>query len=183
MKIVEDTPTRLVLAGVPGSFRWMLFATVLGGALTAAVVASIVWQLGEGWSFTLIFMGVGLLIAQGIFWMGAVTLAVGRERLELDLTTQRGVYSVRSPIVETGNKPFSFDFVNIHSVTLERVAERRPASEDRAEHKAKIVRCRLRTTKPRRAVVLDETENGSEARVRALAERVATFLDLELTET
>lgn len=180
MKIVEDTPTRLVLAGVPGSFRWMLFCTVLGVVLTAAVVTAIVWQVRQGWSFNLLFMGLGLLIAQGVFWMGAVTLALGRERLELDLTAQRGVYSVRSPIVETGNKPFSFDLAAVDSVTLERVSERRPGDGDRAEHEAKIVRCRLRTAKPRRAVVLDETENGNELRVRALAERVAAFLGLEL---
>ncbi|GJM19961.1 MAG: hypothetical protein DHS20C14_21740 [Phycisphaeraceae bacterium] len=183
MKIREQTPTRLVLSGIPGGWRWMLFAAVLGLVLTAAVVAAGVYEINRQSYWSLIWIALGLLIAQGIFWVGAVTLAVGRERLELDLTSGRGRYGVKSPIVETGSKPFSFDLALVHSISLERFGERRPGGPDSMERNAKVARARLRTAKPRRAVKLDETENGRDARVCAIAEAVAEFLGLEVVET
>lgn len=177
MKIKEQTPTRLVLAGVPGGLVWMVFATVFGLAITAVCVVIAVGKLKGGWSFDLIGLGVGVLIGQAFLWMGAVTLAVGRQRLVLDLEARQGRYFVRSPIVDTGNKTFEFDLADVAGVVIARRTERSPT---RGTMDAEVVSAELRVRTPRKKVVLAETQNGREARVRAVAEAVAGFLALEV---
>ena len=58
----------------------------------------------------------------------------------------------------------------------------RPHNDDHGSFLAKVCRARLRVLKPRRAIVLDETENGQERRVQTVAEAVAGWLELEVTK-
>ncbi len=186
MKIQSHTPERLVLTGVPGGAGWMVFATILGAALVG-IIGTVAYKMyaanGIGWPH--LAMGIGVLIGGAIFGMGIVTLAVGRLRLELDLVTGKGSYRVTSPIVEAG-KPCEFDLAHVSAVSLERLDESRPhgrAGPDVGKGTASIFRARLRLNKPRRAIVLDETENGQDGRVERLAATVAAFLGLEVTRS
>ena len=86
----------------------------------------------------------------------------------------------RSPIVDVG-KPCQFRLEDIDSVTIERREESRPRNDEHGNFPAKVCRARLRVRKPRRAIVLDETENGRERRVQKTAEAVAAWLDMEIT--
>ena len=79
-------------------------------------------------------------------------------------------------------KPCSFRLEEIDSVAIERHEESRPHNDDHGSFPAKVCRARLRVRKPRRAIVLDETENGQERRVQAVAEAVAGWLELEVTK-
>ncbi len=182
MKIKTQTGDRLILAGVPGGVGWMVFATVLGAAFLG-ILGTVSYRMYAASGFVLphIAMAVGILIGAAIFAMGVVTLAIGRLRLELDLVTQRGSYRVTSPIVDAG-KPCEFDLAHVHSVSLERFEESRPSGET-GSRTAQVVRARLRVNKPRRAIVLDETENGQDERVERVATTVAEFLGLEVTRT
>jgi len=184
MRIVENTAERLVLKGTPGSALWMAFATLLGLALMTAT-AGFAWITYEETDdvLPLIPLGIGFLMGGAFFAIGVVTLAVGRMRLVLDRFRGEGVYDVYSPIIEVG-KPCQFRLVHVHSVTIERTEEARPAADvDDIRFDAQVCRARLRLRKPRRAIVLDETENGQERRVRAVAEGVAGWLGIEITET
>lgn len=182
MKIKRQTGNRLVLAGVPGGFGWMVFATLLGAAFIG-ILGTVAFRLyaANGLVWPHLAMALGMLIGGGIFAMGAVTLAVGRLRLELDLVTKKGSYHVRSPIVEAG-KPCAFDLAHVHSVTLERFEESRPSGQP-GTSTATVLRSRLRVTKPRRAIVLAETQNGQDERVERVAAEVAGFLDVEITRS
>ncbi len=183
MKIESQTGERLVLSGVPGGRGWMIFATVLGVVLTAAVVAAAIYEFKKsGLNTNHLWIGLGAFIAQAIFWTGAVTLAVGRERLELDRVTNQGAYTVRSPIVET-ERPCSFSLDRIAAVVVEYRTESRPHRTDgRASFDAQVVTAKLRITKPRRAIVLDETQNNGAERGRAMADSVAGFLGIQVRD-
>lgn len=120
-------------------------------------------------------LGVGVMFGQGLFWMGAVTLAVGRQRLVLNLETGSGTYSVRSPLVEAG-KPFSFQLSRVRGVVLKSTTEERPKQGVGGSFDAQIAQTELQITRPRWSIVLDETENEQAARVRRVAFEVAGFL-------
>lgn len=181
MRIVENNAERLVLKGVPGSLRWMLFAALLGLGLMAST-GWFAWVLVEetGGYLQAIPLGIGFLLGSVFFLMGVVTLALGRMQLVLDRESDQGSYKVCSPVVDVG-KPCSFRLGAIDSVTVERQEEDRPHIADRGNFPAKVCRVRLRIRSPRRAIVLDETENGRDRRVEAIAEEVATWLGLEVT--
>ncbi|MEQ8768995.1 MAG: hypothetical protein RIB60_00645 [Phycisphaerales bacterium] len=186
MKIKQQTGDRLVLAGVPGSVAWMIFATILGAALLG-ILGTVAYQMfvANGFVAPHIALAVGIVIGGVIFVMGVVTLAVGRLRLELDLVTQKGSYKVTSPIVDAG-KPCEFELKHVNSVSLERFVESRShgaSGPETGTGTAQIVRARLRVSKPRRAIVLDETENGQDERVERVATTVAEFLGLDVTKT
>lgn len=181
MRIVENTSERLVLKGTPGSARWMAFATIL----------AVVFMAGSGWFawvcvsemdsyLPLIPLGIGFLMGGALFLMGLLTLVVGRMQLVFNRITGDGQYEVHSPIVDVG-KPCSFRLDDIDSVTLERHEEQRPYNDHRGSFPAKVCRARLRIRRPRRAIVLDVTENGQDHRVTSVAEQVAGWLDLEVT--
>ncbi|WP_145285856.1 hypothetical protein [Pirellulimonas nuda] len=178
MRIVENTTERLVLKGTPGG----ALATLLGAAVVAAT-GWFAWVcVGEaGGYLQLIPLGFGSLMGVALFSVGLLTLAAGRVRLVLDRRTGDASYDVYSPVIDVG-KPCSFRLEEIHSVAIERHEEARPHHDDHGAFPAKVCRARLRLRKPRRAIVLDETENGQERRVRAVAETVAGWLELEVTE-
>lgn len=81
----------LVLAGIPGGAGWMVFAAVLGAAFSTAF-GVIAWRKlrQEGVSFDAVGCVAGAGLGQVFFWVGVVTLAVGRERLDLDKSVPPG---------------------------------------------------------------------------------------------
>ena len=182
MRIVENTPERLVLKGTPGSVLWMVFATLLGVAVMTACgwFAWVTMREAVG-HLQLIPLAIGCLLGAACFLIGLVTLAIGRMRLVLDRVTGNGSYEVYSPVVDVG-KPCSFRLEEIDSVAIERQEEARPHNDNVGSFPAKVCRARLLIRRPRRAVVLDETENGQERRVQAVAEAVAAWLALEVTK-
>ncbi len=181
MRIVENTTGRLVLKGTPGSFLWMVFATLLGVVVMAACGWFAWVSVGEsGGYLKLVPLGIGFLMGLAFLLIGLVTLAVGRMRLVLNRVSGEGEYDVYSPVIDVG-KPCSFRLEDIDSVAIERHEEDRPNSDQRGSFPAKVCRARLRLRKPRRAIVLDETENGQERRVQGVAEKVGEWLDLEVS--
>lgn len=182
MRIVENNSERLVLKGTPGSIRWMVFAVLLGLALMSATgwfIRALIDESGIG--APLLPLGIGFALGAAFFLIGAATLCVGHMRLVFDRTTGTGNYEVRSPIIDVG-KPCSFRLEHIDSVTVERSAEARPRDVDHSGFPAKVCRARLRLRKPRRALVLDETENGRAHRVQAVADAVAAWLETDVTQ-
>lgn len=186
MRIVEREPARLVLAGVPGGWQWMVVLTVAGLAATVGCGLFIARLLTAGQFWPLVPAGVGLLLGQVFFWSGAVTLAVGRERLELDRTTGRGRYLVRSPIIETGCVNCEFDLNDVDGVEVGTQIEVSPTGGVSGHHgprRYEVCRARLRIREPRCAVPLIERPDSARSEVWRVAEAVAAFTGLDLIDT
>jgi len=185
VKVSFQSKERLKLEGIPGGLSWLLFASALGLLITV-VSGTLALQhfREEGIGVGVIMCGLGAALGQVFFWTGALTIAIGRESLELDKAASgRGKYRSRSPVV-TRPKPFDFDLMDIQSVTLERFSERHRGGNGRGgSSQVEIYRCRLLVRNPRRAVTLDETSNQQDERVKALAKRVADFLGIPVEET
>ncbi len=167
----------MVLAGIPGRAVWMVFCAGVG-LLISGVCGAFSWMIyheGGGLGFAHLPLGFGFLMGQAFLWIGLVTLAVGRMVLVLDTSTGTGEYRVRSPIIEAG-KPCRFRLEDIDSIALETHVEDRTRGPDRAAGPVTVHRLRLRLNHPRRAIVLDETQNGRVERLEILGGRVAGFL-------
>ena len=181
MRIIENNSARLVLKGTPGTVRWMLFASAFGLAamtMTAWFAWISIRELQSYWQ--LIPLGLGFLMGCAFFLIGLISLAFGRMKLELDRVRGTGSYDVYSPIIEVG-KPCTFRLEDIDSVTVERRMEARHSSEGRGSLPAQVCEARLRIRKPRRAIVLDETQNGQDRRVQAVADTIGEWLGLEVS--
>lgn len=182
MRLRSNDGKILTLTGIPGGLRWMLFATVVGAAIVTVAGAFIRMQwTSSGWSFSFIPLGLGVLLGLAFLAIGALQL-LARERLTLDRQIGRGDYRSNSPVVETP-KPFDFRLEDVAEVRLIHRSEwRRGSSHEQTGHQAEIWRAELRIRTPRRTVVLDESQNGREQRVRPIAQTVADFLALDLAE-
>ncbi|MCH1498163.1 MAG: hypothetical protein L7U83_03750 [Akkermansiaceae bacterium] len=176
MKIQHQSKTKLILGGVAGTLRWMIALALIGGGIVAAFVSFgwILWK-EEGAGISLFPIGIGTLVGLALFGMGVAQL-FSRERLVLDWSTGWGAYESNSPLVTT-EKPFKFKIGNVSSVviTIETV-ETSVAVDVPVVSEVKICKAVMRVNKPRRAVILDETQNGRTQRVSAVAEKVAGFL-------
>lgn len=176
MKIQQQSETRIVLGGVAGTLRWMMALALIGSGIVAAC-CSFGWTLWneEGAGMFLLPIGTGILIGLALFAVGVVQL-FAREKLVLDRSTGRGAYESNSPIVTTG-KPFKFKLENVDSVVItEETIETHMAAGEPGMSESKVCKATLRVTKPRRAVTLDETQNGRIQRVTSIAEQVSKFL-------
>lgn len=154
----------------------MIALVLIGGGMIAAFVSFgwILWK-EEGAGMSLLPIGIGTLIGLALFGVGVVQL-FSRERLVLDRSTGRGTYESNSPLVTT-EKPFKFKIENVNSVviTIETV-ETNVSVDVPGVSEVKVCKAVMRVNKPRRAVTLDETQNGRTQRVSAVAEQVAGFL-------
>lgn len=161
----------------------MLFAAALGAGITSFCIYLIWLQwTNDGFSFSFIPLGAGILFGLLFLALGVAQLRA-RERLTLDRQIGRGSYTSNSPMVVTA-KPFEFDLDNIAEIRLTHRVEYREAGgpDNHAPNRAEIWRLELSTTKPRRTVLIDESQNGREQRVRSIAEQLGEFLDVELIE-
>lgn len=187
MKIRARTDTRLVLADIPGGAGGMVFSLLLGLLFTVAFTA-LAWREHQtgGFGWEMVMDGLGALFGQFFFWLGAVTLALGREALELDKSPpagrRGGRYVSRSPIVQAP-RPFEFELADVHAVSLERLTEHHPGGgRHGGRSEVDVCRARLLIERPRRAVTLDETSNHQDTRVLAVGRAVAEFLGVPLEE-
>jgi hypothetical protein len=182
MQVKFESDSKVILGGVAGTLRWMIALIVIGGGVTVASVAfaRALWR-EEGAGMYLLPLGVGVLIGVALLVVGAVQL-FARERLVLDRVAGMGAYESNSPIVTT-EKPFKFKFENVSAVviTTETVDPNHP-SADPGIIEAKICKAILRVNRPRRAVTLDEPQNGRVGRVTAIADQVAEFLGIDVGE-
>lgn len=187
MKLRFQTTTHLLLTGVPGSIGWMLFALLLG-LLFSGVFGVLAWRhfQAEGYSYNGVMCSLGAALGQLFFWTGLVTLAVGRETLELNKSAAPGscggCYRSRSPIVRVP-KSFDFDLSAIEAVSIERFTERHPGGRRDGGSEMDVCRARLLINKPRRAITLNEPSNYRDARVTAIGQTVAAFLEVSLKES
>jgi hypothetical protein len=120
-----DGTARMMLAGIPGSAGWMVFAMLLGLLFTEAFSA-LTWHnfKKHGLGRAVVSCAVGTGLGQLCFWTGILTPAVGRESLELNKSDKPGGrYRSRSPIV-TVQKPFDFGLADVQAVSIERFTER-----------------------------------------------------------
>jgi|TARA_B110000914_G_scaffold219960_1_gene229321 hypothetical protein len=176
MKIQHQTKTKLELGGVAGTLRWMVALLLIGGAImtSCGIFALKLWQ-EEGPVMFLVPVGSGVLIGLALFGVGLVQLFAS-ERLILDRSAGRGSYESNSPIVTT-EKPFKFKLTSINSIVITQETVEAPvALTQSGMSESTVCKAVLRVTKPRRAVTLDETQNGRVERVTKIAEQVADFL-------
>ncbi|QDT67777.1 hypothetical protein MalM25_06810 [Planctomycetes bacterium MalM25] len=179
MRVTHNTADRLVLQGTPGGMHWMFFM-LLFGVTAMAMCAWFAYTVAveTGNYVPILPLAIGFLFGLVFAWMGATTLIVGRLKLTLDRLHEHGEYEVNSPIIEAG-KPCRFHFKAIDSLVIESTFEARHKTNDTANFDARVSRLRLRLTKPRRAITLDETQNGQEQRLEKLGAEVAEWLGFE----
>jgi len=196
LRIVERTPQRLRLRGIPGGAIWMTFALCLGLAVMA-MTSTFAWaSITVSKSYwPLLPLALGFILGMVFTSIGFLTLAFGRVSLTLDRVTGLGHYQVRSPVIEVG-KPCQFELSQILSVTLQRsigesaVEDTEHAGSDlpqtnsvRPTRKpAQFCKAILRITPRRRKIMLDETQNSREQRVANVAQTVADWLQMPLEE-
>lgn len=176
MKIQYQSESKLIIGGVAGTLRWMIALIMIGVgiAMACGAFAWMTWK-AEGPGMYLLPLGIGGLIGLAMFGVGVVQL-FARERLVLDRATGRGTYESSSPIVTTG-KPFKFKLADVDSVVMTtETIDTNVTAGSPGIGETKVCKAVLRVTKPRRAVTLDETQNGRTERVTAMAGRVAGFL-------
>jgi len=180
MKVRHQTKTKLILSGVPGTLRWMVFAIAVGLAVTG-FTAFLLWIQWEenGPGLFILPLSVGMLVGTAFVIIGVLQL-FARERLILDKQTGKGQYESNSPVITT-EKTFEFRLEDVHSVVVSTQTIEHPVSvNEPGWSEAKECKASLRVVRPRRSVTLDETQNGRVKRVIRIAEEVAGFLSTEV---
>ena len=117
----------------------------------------------------------------GFLWIGVMQLK-SSEQLILDKNNQTGVYVSTSPIVVT-EKSCRFQWKDIESIEITR-QEASTVGNPSTGHQpepSQLSMAVLKTKRPRRSIILDETQNGNLDRVKSIADATAAFLELELT--
>ena len=135
------------------------------------------WRMwkDQGPGMYLLPVGIGALIGLALFGVGLIQL-FARERLVLDRSKAEGLYESNSPIVTTG-KSFKFKLSDVDSVVLStETIDTHVSAGGPGMGETNVCQALLRVTQPRRAVTLDETQNGRTERVTAIAGQVARFL-------
>lgn len=173
----------MLLSGSTIGVGWSAFSLLLGSAF--AVIASLLaraeyrqanWIGAVGLAFGavlgLLFIGVGI-------W-GLTT----RETLSLDKSSQRGLYRVVNQLGLPTARPLEFGLELCDHVELGRRTESRPGNKGGPRQQVEVFSADLRILAGKghgkRTVKLDQTENGREERVAAVAQEVSTFLGIEL---
>ncbi len=174
MRVIERHATRLVLGGIPHGAGWptlgvamgILFASVFG-TLCARHLGQSQWYAA---SMTALGTGLGVL-----FLVVCADILLQRERLELDRTLQRGAYRLSS-LIRGEIKSFEFPLERVAGVSLERFMQ---STGGKSGFPVRALRARLLLDKPRRAILLDETQNQKNARIESIAGLTAEFLGVE----
>lgn len=168
------------LRGVPHGLHWMIFSTLLGAALSAFCIFLMSRIAEDGSVGALIPMGFGALF--GIFFLFfGIDGMMRRESLVIDLDLGSAIYRKWSFLFGEKERT-EFQIPDVAEVFLEHRKEQR----DTTEHQmivAKIWEAKLRIRRPRKSILLEETQNGREQRVRTVAEQVSAYLNVPLTES
>lgn len=179
MRIIENSPERLVARGVPGGAGGAWAALGIG-LMLAGAFGGVSWSLaGSGQAFGAVMMLFGVVIGLLACSIG-VGLLLTRESLVLDHAAGRGMYEKRPVGRPRMAERIEFDRASIAAVALERRDVVHGSRRDRI--RTEQWRAVLRVEDPRRTLVLMESQNGRELPVRRTAVAVAEALRLPLTE-
>lgn len=178
MKITRRDDAILELEGVPEG-RGLWFAAFVSAGLTivAGMFAFYVYLNSGSWT-SAIMPGIGA--AFGLFLFCFVfAMALRRESLTLDKVTEKGTHATWS-LLAGSRKEFVFPFEKIAATSVERSPQSRGGGKG---FPTEVTRARMLITKPRRAILLDETQGGGRKtveEVEALAREVAVFVGVEI---
>jgi hypothetical protein len=171
LKITHHDAARLQLAGIPGGSAAIVVP--FGIALVGALAIAFSWISGA----------IVPLIVGGLMFVAGTAIAVcsltRRERLTFDLSARRGRYETRS-LVGPAPKPLDFSLDQVAGVELRRGHIQAPGRHPGPG--SETWTARLLLLRPRRVVVLAETQGGTEQSVRSIAESVAKTLNVEVLD-
>lgn len=180
MKITRRDDRVLELQGVPQG-RGLWFAALVSAVLTiGAGMFTLYISMNSGSWTSSIMPGIGA--AFGLFLFCFVfAMALRRESLTLDKVTRKGTHATWS-LLAGSRKEVVYPFDTIKAASIERTMQSKGGGKGFA---TEVTRARLLITKPRRAVLLDETQGGRKKtveEVEALARLVGEFVGVEVRE-
>lgn len=181
MKILRTTPERIELGGMPAAGFAML-----GGVFVCPVLAlGVVFFLWKEWTSrgahwyspqVLILFGTTAFVA--FLWAVCFSMFLRREWLVMDKVTGRGEHGTRWIWGTTAGRIKSFELDRIRHVALEYYMSSGGGRRGSVPREQK--RARLLLDKPRRAIVLEDSEGGIDGRVEPVARDVAEWLGVEV---
>lgn len=171
MKIIRHDDHALELAGIPGDSAAIVvplgFAVVGGLAIGMSRLVHSAVPLIAG----IVMVSIGLILL--------IRSLASRERLALDLRTCRGRHHVRTFLASRG-KVAEFAFDRVAGVEFTRSYIQTPGRHPGPG--SEVWTARLLLSGPRRAIVLAETQGGSEQSIRSIAEATARALGVDLID-
>lgn len=181
MQVVENTPDRLVLRGVPGGRNAMGVFAVLGAVFVAVFGVMMVREyLAGDWTAAL-FMLFGVIIGMIALAAGADSLMT-RESVTLDHQAREGWYTRRHLIAaRRRDEQQEFAYDDLAAVVVER-REVHTHDSDQGSRTSVHWRALVRIDNPRRSILLAESQNDHEMPVRAVAAGVAEALGMPIIE-
>lgn len=180
MKITRRDDRVLELQGVPQG-RGLWFAALVSAGLTigAGMFTFYIFMNSGSWT-SAIMPGIGT--AFGVFLFCFVfAMALRRERLTIDKVTRTATHETWS-LMAGSRKAVAYPFDRVAAASIERTLQ---SSGGGKGFPTEVTRARLLITKPRRAVLLDETQGGGKKTVEdveALARLVGEFVGVEVRE-
>lgn len=178
VKITERYPDRLVLAGLPHGVAWPLFGLALGSLFACVFGWLCAHHIQNAQWYNAVMTALGAALGM-LFIFACTDVLQQRERLELDRVHRRGTFLHRSHVRGT-IRSFEFPFERIAAVSLEKDMQSPGGGKG---FPTRVLRCRLLLQKPRRAILLDETQNQRDERIRRLAADVSEFLGTPIGES
>lgn len=168
------------LEGVPQG-RGLLFAAFVSASLAIVfgMFTFYVYMQKNSWSAA-IMPGIGTLFGLFLFCF-VFAMSLRREKLTLDKVTRTATHAIWSLMIGS-RKEVVYPFDKIKATAIDRAMQ---SSGGRRGFPTRVTRARLLITKPRRAILLDETQGGGRRTVddvEALARQVAEFLGVESRE-
>lgn len=185
MKILRSTPERIELGGMPGAGFARMGAFLVCPVLTLGV-GSFLWMAWTATGARWYSADVLILTAAALFivflWGVCFSLFLRREWLVMDKVTRRGEHGMRWVWGARIGKVKAFDIDRVRHVSLELYMSsggggRRGGGGLPRQQK----RARLLLDRPRRAILLEDSEGGIDARVEPVANGVAEWLGVEVS--
>lgn len=181
MRIIENTPERLVLRGVPGGTSGMAAFLVIGSVLCCAFGAVVVRSVLAGNWLQAAMLSIGVAIGLAMIAGGLDGLCT-REDLVLDHAAASGRYTRTHRFArKRRDRREEFAYARVAGVVVERREVTRAAGKGRSQtsiHWKAI----LRLDHPRHAIVVAESQNDLEIPVRGIAVAVGAALGMPIVE-
>jgi hypothetical protein len=180
MKVTRHDETILELEGVPqGRGLWFAAFVSAGLSIGAGMFTLYIYMTSNSWT-SAIMPGIGT--AFGLFLFCFVfAMSLRRERLTIDKVTRTATHATWS-LLAGSRREVGYPFDKIQAASVERSMQ---SSGGRKGFSAKVTRARLLITKPRRAILMDESQGGGKKTIEeleALARLVAEFVGVEVRE-
>ena len=180
MKVTRHDEMILELEGVPQG-RGLWFAAFVSAALAIVfgMFTLYIYVKSNSWT-SAIMPGIGT--AFGLFLFCFVfAMSLRRERLTIDKVTRTATHATWS-LLAGSRKEVAYPFDTIKAASIERSLQSQGGGKG---FPTEVTRARLLITKPRRAILMDETQGGGKRTVEevgALARIVAEFVGVEVRE-